>query len=128
MALISQLEEKEINRNYYDVKSKDDKKSNYKEEFVLRKMAKGAKDKNRSQDLNINYPSIQALKEKYMELDFYYNSFEGLVKKLLLTIQVNPKNKTYIIDLCKLVGFDLKSTNKILNNKNKNSLLGLFTK
>ena len=128
MALISQLEEKEINSNYYDVKSKDGKKSNYEEELALRKMAKDAKDKNRSQDLNINYPGIQALKEKYMELYFYYNLLEGLVKKLLLTIQVNPKNKTYVIELCKLVGFNLESTNKILNNKNKNSLLCLFTK
>ena len=56
------------------------------------------------------------------------NSLEGLVKKLLLTIQVNQKNRTYVIELCKLVGFDLETTNKILNNKNKNSLLCLFPK
>ena len=128
MALISQLEEKEINGTYYDVKSEDGKKSNYEEEFDLKKMAKGARDKNRSQDINIDYPGIQALKEKYRELDFNYNSLEGLVKKLLLTIQVNQKNRTYVIELCKLVGFDLETTNKILNNKNKNSLLGLFPK
>ena len=120
--------EKEINRNYYDAKSEDGKKSNYEEEFDLRKMAKGAKDKNRSQDLNIDYPGIQALKEKYRELDFYYNSLEGLVKQLLLTIQVNPKNRTYVTELCRIVGFDDETTNKILNNKNKNSLLGLFPK
>jgi hypothetical protein len=120
--------EKEINRNYYDTKSEDGKKSNYEEEFDLRKMAKGAKDKNRSQDINIDYPGIQTLKEKYKELDFYYNSLEGLVKQLLLTIQVNPKNRTYVTELCRIVGFDDETTNKILNNKNKNSLLGLFPK
>ena len=126
--LISQLEEKEINLNYYDIKSEDGKKSNYEEEFDLRKMAKGAKDKNRSQDLNIDYPAIQALKEKYRELNFNYNSLEGLVKKLLLTIQVNPKNRAFVIELCKLERFDFETTNKILNNKNKNSLLGLIQK
>ena len=126
--LVSQLEEKEIKKNCYDNKSEGGNLSNYEEEFDLRKMAKGAKDKNRSQDLNIDYPGVQAIKEKYRELDFYYNSLEGLVKKLLLTIQCNPKNKTYITELCRMVGFDLETTNKILNNKNKKLILGLFSK
>ena len=126
--LVLQLEEKEIKKNCYDNKSEDANKSNYEEEFDLRKMAKGAKDKNRSQDINIDYPGIQAIKEKYRELDFYYNSLEALVKKLLLTIQCNPKNKTYVAELCRIVGFDLETTNKILTNKNKKLLLGLFAK
>ena len=126
--LVEQLEEKEIKKTCYDNKSEDGNKSNYEEEFDLRKMAKGAKEKNRSQDINIDYPGIQAIKEKYRELDFYYNSLEGLVKKLLLTIQTNPKNKTYVTELCKIVGFDLETTNKILTNKNKKLLLGLFSK
>ena len=125
--LISQLEEKEIKHNY-DNKSEDGYKSNYEEEFDLRKMAKGAKEKNRSQDINIDYPGIQVIKERYRELDFYYNSLETLVKKLLLNIQVGPKNKTYVNELCKIVGFDLETTNKILNNKNNKKLLGLFQK
>ena len=125
--LISQLEEKEIKHNYEN-KSEDGYKSNYEEEFDLRKMAKGAKEKNRSQDINIDYPGIQVIKEKYRELDFYYNSLETLVKKLLLNVQVGPKNKTYVNELCKIVGFDLETTNKILNNKNNKKLLGLFQK
>ena len=128
MELINQLEDKEINKNYYDVRSEDGNKSNYEEEFDLRKMAKGAKDKNRSQDINIDYPGIQTYKEKVRELEFYYNSLENLVKKLLLTIQCNPKNKTYVTELCKIVGFDLETTNKIITNKNKNFILGLFSK
>ena len=127
LELISQLEEKEIKHNY-DIKSEDGYKSNYEEEFDLRKMAKGAKEKNRSQDLNIDYPGLQPIKEKYRELDFYYNSLETLVKKLLLNVQVGPKNKTYVNKLCKIVGFDLETTNKILNNKNTKKLLGLFQK
>jgi chromosome segregation ATPase len=127
MELISQLEEKEIKHNY-DNKSEDGYKSNYEEEFDLRKMAKGAKEKNRSQDINIDYPGIQVIKERYRELDFYYNSLETLVKKLLLNVQVGPKNKTYVNELCRIVGFDLETTNKILNNKNTKKLLGLFQK
>ena len=126
--LVEQLEEKEIKNNFYDYKSEDAKVSNYEEEFDLRKMAKGAKEKNKSQDINIDYPGIQSIKEKYRELDFFYNSLETLVKKLLLTIQTNPKNKTYVTELCKMVGFDLETTNKIIMNKNKNSILGLFSK
>ena len=126
--LVTQLEDKEINKNYYDTRSEDANKSNYEEEFDLRKMAKGAKDKNRSQDINIDYPGILTYKEKLRELEFYYNSLETLVKKLLFTIQCNPKNKTYVQELCRIVGFDLETTNKIVNNKNKNFILGLFSK
>ena len=125
--LISQLEEKELKLNYYN-KSDEENKSNYEEEFDLRRMVKGSSEKNRSQDLNIDYPGMQDIKEKYRELDFNYNSLETLVKKLLLNIQVGPKNKTYVNELCKIVGFDLETTNKILNNKNNKKLLGLFQK
>ena len=128
LSLVAQLEEKEIKKNCFDNKSENAYLSNYEEEFDLRKMAKGVKEKNRSQDINIDYPGIQNIKEKYRELDFYYNALIGLVKKLLLTIQVNVKNKTYVKELCKIVGFDLETTNEILNNKAKNLLLGLFQK
>ena len=125
--LISKLEDKEI-KNNYDNKSDDGNKSNYEEEFDLRKMAKGAKDKNRSQDNNIDYPGIQLYKEKYRELDFNYNTLETLVKNLLLNVQVGPKNINFVNQLCKLVRFDLETTNKILNNKNNKKVLGLFQK
>ena len=128
MELVKELEEKEIyNKDCFDNKSEQNI-SNYEEEFDLRKMAKGAKDKNRSQDINIDYPGIQLIKEKYRELDFYYTSLEDLVKKLLLTIQCNQKNKPYVSELCKIVGFDPDTTNKILTNKNKNFIFGLFNK
>lgn len=123
--LFKQLEEKELKN--YDNRSEENI-SNYEEEFDLRKMAKGAKEKNRSQDINIDYPGIQSFKEKYRELDFYYNSMEGLVKKLLVNIQCNAKNKVYVTELCKMVGFNLDITNKIVNNKNKKLLLSLFNK
>ena len=133
LELIKQLEEKNkdskdfFSKNEFDNKTEQNV-SNYEEEFDLRKMAKGAKEKNRSHDLNIDYPGIEKIKEKYRELEFLYNSIEDLVKKLLFNIQCNPKNKTFISELCKMVGFDFETTNKILTNKNKNIILGLFNK
>ena len=127
LELISQLEEKELKLNYYN-KSEDENKSNYEVEFDLLKMVKGSNEKNRSEDINIDYPGIQSVKEKYRELEFNYNSLETLVKQLLLNIHVGPKNKTYVNELCKIVRFDLETTNKILNNKNSKKLLGLFQK
>ena len=41
---------------------------------------------------------------------------------------MNYNNKTYVAELCRIVGFDLETTNKILNNKNKKLILGLFSK
>ena len=108
-------------------RSEEINKSIFEEEFDLRKMAKRAKDKIRSQDIEIDYPGIEKIKEKYRELDFYYYSLERLVKKMLLTSQTNSKNKTYVTELCKIVGFDLETTNKILSNKNKKLDLGLFS-
>ena len=115
-ALVSQLEEKEIKNNCFDTKSENANLSNYEEEFDLRAMAIGAKEKNRSQDINIDYPGIQNVKDKYRELNFYYKSMINLVRDLLLNIQVNAKNKTYVTELCKIVGFDPETTNNILNN------------
>ena len=94
-----QLEEKKIKDNknlfYY---SEEENKSNYEEEFDLRKIEKRANDKDQSQDKEIDLPEITEIKEKYRKLDFSYNSLEILVKKMLLTNQTNQKHKTYVRD------------------------------
>ena len=123
ISLIERLEqkEKETQKNKSnDNKIEDIKYSNSEEEFDLRKMGQIVKEKNKSQDLNIDYPNIQNLKDKNKELDFYYNALEGLVKNLLLTIHVNNKNKAYVNELCTIVGFDPETKTKILNNKKLN--------
>ena len=119
LELFEQLENRDLKKNFIRSKTQDSKMSNYEEEFDLRKMAKGAMENNRSHDINVDYPAIQSLKEKYRELDFYYNSLENMVKKLLLTIKTNKKNKEYVTELCRILGFDLETTNKILTNKIK---------
>ena len=120
--LFNELESKKFENQYRDNFSEGKIISNYEEEFDLKKMAKGAKDKNRSQDINIDYPGAQQVKEKYRELDFYYNSLEELVKKLLLNCTCTNKNKVYISELCKIVGFEDDVTYKIVNNKSKKGI------
>ena len=124
--LLNELENKNLKNDCFNHISIDKPLSNYEEEFDLKKMAKGVKEKNRSQDINIDYPGTQQIKEKYRELDFYYNSLEDLVKKLLLSSACTNKNKTYMSELCKIVGFDEDITYKILNNKVKKGILNMF--
>ena len=124
--LFTELESKKFEKQFGDNYSEGNIVSNYEEEFDLKKMAKGAKDKNRSQDINIDYPGAQQVKEKYRELDFYYNSLEELVKKLLLNCTYSNKNKVYITELCKIVGFEDDVINKIVNNKSKKGILNVF--
>ena len=124
--LFKDLENKNLKNDCFSHLSTEKPLSIYEEEFDLKKMAKGVKEKNRSQDINIDYPGIQQIKEKYRELDFYYKSLEELVKKMLLSSICTNKNKTYVYELCKIVGFDEDITNKIINNKNKKGILNLF--
>jgi len=124
--LFNDLDSKRLKNDCFQHISAEKPLSNYEEEFDLKKMAKGVKDKNRSQDINIDYPGIQQIKEKYRELDFYYNSLEDLVKKMLLSSTCTNKNKTYISELCKIVGFNDDITNKIINNKVKKGILNMF--
>ena len=124
--LFNELESKKFDNDYCDHLSENKAISNYEEEFDLKKMAKGAKDKNRSQDINIDYPGAQQVKDKFRELDYYYNSLEELVKKLLLNCTCTNKNRAYISELCKIVGFNDEVINKILNNKSKKGLLSML--
>ena len=72
--------------------------------------------KNKSLDMNIDYPGYQKFKEKYRELLSNYRSLKDLVKNLLNNIQVNLKNITYVNELCKILGFDSETTRKIMNS------------
>ena len=90
--------------NIYN-KTEDEKISVYDEEFDLQKMAKGAKAKNVSQDLNIDNPGLQNIKEKYRELDYFYKTLEYNISKILKTVQENEENKKYIDEIRKIIKF-----------------------
>ena len=106
---------KEIDNDFYDFnnKTRDFQTIIYEEDYNLRKLSNYLKDKNNSRFININYPNI---KKKFREINFSYISLENLVKKLLLNIQINGRNKEFVKELCKKVGFDPERTMKILAN------------
>ena len=113
LKFVEKLEGKVIKDNY-----SEENNSNYEEEFDFRKMTKRANEKGIFEDINIDYPEFQIIKQKYIDID--YNYLQRSIKKMLLTSQTNSKNKKYVLELCKFVGFDLETTNKILTNKYKN--------
>ena len=70
-------------------KTEDYNYSNYEEEFDLKKMVNGARDKNRSEDINIDYPGVQGIKEKQKELIQKLNMLEEQIKILISNISIN---------------------------------------
>ena len=117
-SLINQIEEKEINSDdYYDHLSEDLNLTNCEEEFSMKKVIKDVKNKERSQDIIIDYPGTEKIRQKLKELEYDYNSIKNLVKSLLLKIKCNSSNKIYITELSKIVGFDDDVMNRIVANK-----------
>ena len=55
-------------------------------------MVNGARDKNRSEDINIDYPGVQGIKDKYKELLQNMNLLEEQVKILISKINLLPLN------------------------------------
>ena len=89
-------------------------------------MANGARDKNRSEDINIDYPGIQGLKDKLVELEFKYNNLVEQVKILIGNISINQKIKPQVTQICQLLGYSPKTTGRIItSNKEKKKILGI---
>ena len=80
------LEEKEVEKELSGFRTEDVNYSNYEEEFDIKKMANGAREKNRSEDINIDYPGIQDIKEKYKDLLQTMNMLQEQVKILICNI------------------------------------------
>ena len=121
-----ELEEKEVKSAYSGFRTEDVNISNYEEEFDLRKMANRARDKNRSEDINIDYPGIQGLKNKLKELEFKFNILVDQVKILIGNISISLKIKPQITQICQIIGFSPKTTGRIISStKEKKKLLGI---
>ena len=123
--LLFQLEEKEVKSALSGYRTEDVNISNYEEEFDLRKMANGARDKNRSEDINIDYPGITGIKEKFKELEFRYKNLVEQVKILIGNITFNQKVKPQISQICQLLGYSPKTIGRILTSKDKKKILGI---
>ena len=126
--LLFKLEDKEVKSAFSGYKTDDNNnKSNYEEEFDLRKMAIGAKDKNRSEDLIIDYPGIQVVKDKLKETDFKLGILREQVKILIANISFNQKIKPQIFQICQLLGYNETLRENIWNSsvKERKKILGI---
>ena len=120
------LEEKEVEKELSGFKTEDVNFSNYEEEFDLRKMMNGAKDKNKSEDINIDYPGMQGVKDKNKELQQRVNMLSEQVKILISNININNKIKPQINQLCQLMKIPPKNIQLIIAGKNKKQNLGII--
>ena len=120
------LEEKEAKAEFERYKTEDMDLPNYEEEFDLRKMASGARAKNRSEDLNIDYPGIQSIKDRLKEVQFKLKNLEEQVKILLSKVKCNDKIKPAFVQICQLLGYDSTTIDKICNSeKEKKKIFGI---
>jgi hypothetical protein len=120
------LEEKEVEKELSGFKTEDVNFSNYEEEFDLRKMMNGAKDKNKSEDINIDYPGMQGVKDKNKELKQRMNMLSEQVKILISNININNRIKPQINQLCQLMKIPPKNIQLIIAGKNKKQNLGII--
>ena len=121
------LEEKQVQEEISGYKTDDLNFSNYEEEFDLKKMANGAREKNRSEDINIDYPGMQGIKDKYKDLQEKMNMLIEQVKILISNINCNNnKIKPQISQICQLMKIPAQNIQLIIAGKNKKKALGLI--
>ena len=77
------------------------REGNEEEEYTMKKMVKGAKKRNQSEDIKIDYPGLSDMKQKYEELEKKFRNLEQAVINLLNNIKCNSEIKSMIIDVCK---------------------------
>ncbi len=120
------LEEKEVEKEFSGYRTDGFNMSNYEEEFDLKKMVNGARDKNRSEDINIDYPGVQSIKDKYKELVQNMNLLQEQVKILISNISINNKIKPQVSQICQLMKIPPRNVQNILAGKDKKKMLGLL--
>ena len=119
------LEEKQVEKDFSGYRTEDYNFSNYEEEFDLKKMVNGAREKNRSEDINIDYPGVQSVKDKYKELLQNMHLLEEQVKILISNISCTNKTKPQITQICQLMRIPAKNIQAIIAGKDKKKMLGL---
>ena len=120
------LDEKQVEKDFSGYRTEDYNFSNYEEEFDLKKMVNGAREKNRSEDINIDYPGVQSVKDKYKELLQNMHLLEEQIKILISNISCNNKIKPQITQICQLMRIPAKNIQAIIAGKDKKKMLGLI--
>ena len=124
--LLFKLEDKEVKSQNSRYKTEDLNMSGYEEEFDLRKMATGARDKNRSEDINIDYPGIQGFKDKLKEYKFRIDNLEEQIKILLSKIKITNSIKPTFVQICQLLGYSSNLIEKMTSSeKEKKKIFGV---
>ena len=119
------LDEKQVEREFSGYRTEDYNFSNYEEEFDLKKMVNGAREKNRSEDINIDYPGVQSVKDKYKELLQNMHLLEEQVKILITKISITNKIKPQISQICQLMRIKAENIQAIMAGKDKPKNLGI---
>ena len=113
-SLVSKIELRSLKRSsFLEPKTEIEKYSLWESEFDLKKMAKGAREKNKSFDMYIDNPFYQTMKDKYRELDSNYNILHYLIEKLLEKININGNIENTVNGICKILKIDLEKIIKI---------------
>ena len=121
------LDDKELEEDLSGFRTEEVNFSNYEEEFDLRKMINGAKVKNKSEDIYIDYPGVQNIKNKYKCLQTKMVMLEEQIKILLCNINCNSgKIKPQINQICQIMRIPAKNIQLIFAGKNKKKILGLI--
>ena len=120
------LDEKQVEKEFSGYRTEDYNFSNYEEEFDLKKMVNGAREKNRSEDINIDYPGVQSVKDKYKELLQNMHLLEEQVKILISNISITNKIKTQISQICQLMRIKAENIQAIIAGKDKKKNLGII--
>ena len=116
---IQKLEnDKKVKQSFFRCKTNEDD-DNYEEEFDMAQLEEGVKKKNRSEDLNIDFPGTNETKQKYEELEERFNNLKEQVVPIL-TLNVNKNiTKNNVTKICNLLGTSVNTTNNILEKYNK---------
>ena len=120
------LDDKQVQEELSGFRTEEANFSNYEEEFDLRKMVNGTKEKNRSEDINIDYPGMQGVKDRNKELKQKMNMLIEQVKILIANVNINSKIKPQINQICQLMRIPAQNIQMIISGKNKKKALGLF--
>jgi hypothetical protein len=118
---IKSLKEKENNKyagsDYKSEGGMDREGGDDEEEYTMKKMINEAKKKNQSDDIKIDYPGLNNLKQKYDELEERFRNLEEVVINLLNNIKCNDDIKPLIIDVCKALDIGDDMIKQIIEEK-----------
>ena len=92
-------------------------KSEGEEEYTMKKMVNAIKKRNQSEDIKIDYPGLNDVKQKYDELEPKFRKLEENILSLLSKFKCNEEIKPEVIDICNTLELGDDMVKQILSNK-----------